>query len=222
MTEELEESLPDEKDDAPFLDPTASVVGEVEIGGNAFLFPGSIVEGDDSKVEVGEESIIMNKASVRSTEENPVSLGKGSFIAHGARLEGCSVGERTLVGMDAVVMEGAEVGEKAIVGTEAIVPEGMEVPDEKLVLGQPAEVVGDVSEEDLEEIEEIRAGLHEKRKEFQIIENRGERFDVFETPKRPKEILEENKVENREKKDIPDADKLDDKLKELEKDHHIF
>ncbi len=222
MTEELEGFLPDEKEAGPFVDPAADIVGEVEIGKNAFLFPGSLVESDASEVKIGEESIIMNKASVRSTENNSVSLGESSFVSHGARLEGCSVGEGALIGMDAVVMEGAEVGKRAIVGTEAIVPEGMEVPDGKLVLGQPAEVVGDVSEEDLEKIDEIRARLHGKRTGFQIIEKRGERFNVFETPKRPKEILEENKVEMQGKKESLDMEELNEKLKELEKDHHVF
>ncbi|MFW5906958.1 MAG: gamma carbonic anhydrase family protein [Candidatus Natronoplasma sp.] len=223
MTEELEEFLPGKEEDSAFLDPTARIVGEVEIGENAFLFPGSLIEGEESDVTIGDGSIMMNKSSVRSTKENPASIGKDAFIAHGARLRGCEIGEGSLVGMDAVVMEGAEVGKGAIVGTDAIVPEGMEVPDGKLVLGQPAEVIEDVSEEDLQKIDEIRERLQEKRDEFKMIEKRGQQFGVFEAPKRPDEILEERKAEmKRVEEDVPDIEKVKEKLKELEEDHYSF
>ncbi|MBS3817840.1 MAG: gamma carbonic anhydrase family protein [Candidatus Thermoplasmatota archaeon] len=222
MTKELEEFLPDEDDDTPFLDPTARVVGDVDIGGNAALFPGCMVEGDEDEVDIGDESIIMNKASIQATEDHPVSLKERSFISHGARLEGCEIGENSLVGLDAVVMEGAEVGKNAIVGTNAIVPEGMEVPDNKLVLGQPAEVVRDVSEEDLDKIDEIRETLTGKRDEFQMIEKRGERFDVFKTPKRPDELLDESEIDREEMKEIPDLEKVREELKDLEEDTHTF
>ncbi len=224
MTRELEEFLPDEgeEDDSPFLDPTARVVGEVEIGKNASLFPGSIVEGDESEVSLGEESIIMNKASIKSSKDHPVSIGKRSFISHGARLEGCSVESGALIGNDAVVMEGAEIGEGAIVGTNAIVPEGMEVPDGKLALGQPAEIVRDVSEEDLEKIDEIRSTMFDKRDEFKMIEKRGKEFDVFDKPKRPDEILKESEVEKKEMKDVPDLEDIREKLDEMGEDNHTY
>ncbi|MBS3781680.1 MAG: gamma carbonic anhydrase family protein [Candidatus Thermoplasmatota archaeon] len=228
MTHELEKFLQDDKDseedDSPFIDPTARTVGDVILGKNAFLFPGSIIEGEESEVDVGEDSIVMNKASVRGTEKHPTSLGKGSFISPGASLIGCDVGKGAMVGIDAVVLEGAEIGENAIVGTNAIVPEGMEVPDKKLVLGQPAEIVRDVSEEELKKIEEIRSDLVWRRKEFKMIEKRAERFNVNETPKRPQEILEENKLEmaDRDEKDVPDLDEVRKKLKDDSEDKHIF
>ncbi len=226
MTKELEDHLPDEKggSDSPFLDPAAKIVGDVEIRNKAFLLPGCMVDGDGSEVYVGEGSIIVNHAFVSSTEDKSVFLGKESFVSPGARLEGCSLEEGVLVGMDSVVMEGAEVGKESIVGTNAIVPRGMKIPERKVVLGQPAEIVKDVSEEDLEKIDEIRKDMYGKRKEFQIIEQRGERFGVFETPKRPHDILEENRAKKREtkKKDVPDMEKVKESLKELEKDNHTF
>ncbi len=228
MTEELERFLPgeddSESDNSPFVDPTARTVGDVAIGHNASLFPGSIVEGDKSKVELGEDSILMNKAFVEGTKEHDTSVGDKAFISAGARLKGCNVGEGAMVGIDAVVLEGAEVGEEAIVGTNAIVPEGMEVPDRKLVLGQPAEIVRDVSEEELEKIDKIRSDLVGKRKEFKIIENRGERFDVFDTPKRPEELKEETKIDEKDMngKEIPDLEKVREELENKFDEDQIF
>lgn len=224
MTKELEEFLPEEgeENDSPFLDPTAQIVGEVEIEKNASLFPGSIVDGDDSEVNIREGSIIMNKALIKAAEDNPVSIGKRSFISHGARLEGCNVEKNALIGMDAVVMEGAVIGEDAIVGTNAIVPEGMKVPEKRLVLGQPAEIVREVSEDDLEKIAEIRSTLIDKREEFKMIEKRGKRFDVFDIPKRPEEILEESEVKKNEMKDIPDLENIREELKKMGEDNHVY
>ncbi len=224
MTEELEKFLPGEEDDSPFLDPAAKVMGDVEIGGDALLFPGCVIEGDDSEVDIAQESIIMNRASVRSTKDNPVSIGKNSLISHGARLEGCMIGEDTLIGMDSVVMEGAEIGDQAIIGTDTIVPENMEIPDRKVAVGKPAEIIEEVSEEDLEKIDQIRTTLHERRTELRMIWERGERFDVFEAPKRPEEILGEKEIdaESMERQEVPSLEELKDKLEGLKEDNQTF
>ncbi len=228
MTRELEEFLPDseesEEQEAPFVDPAARTVGEVMLGPNSFLFPGSMVKGDKSKVEIGEDSILMNRSSVEATEEHETILGDKTFLSPGAELKGCSIGKGTIVGIDAVVLEGAEIGKNAIVGTNAIVPEGKKIPDGKLVLGQPAEVVRDVSDEELKKIQDIRSDLMERRKEFKMIEKRAERFNVNDTPKRPREMLEEKKQEmtDKDQKDVPDLNDIREKLKEKSEDNHIF
>lgn len=226
MTRELEEFLPDdeEEQETAFVDPAARTVGEVMLGSNSFLLPGSIVKGNRSQVEIGENSILMNRASVESTEKHPAALGDETFISPGADLRGCSIGKGTMVGIEAVVLEGAEIGENAIIGTDAVVPEGMKIPDGKLVLGQPAEIARDVSDEDLEKIEEIRSDLMERRKEFKMIEKRAERFNVNDFPKRPREILEENKrvMEDKDEKKVPDLSDIREKLKEESEDKHVF
>jgi len=228
MTRELEEFLPNdeesEKKEPAFVDPTARKVGEVMLGSNSFLFPGSMVRGDKSKVEIGEESILMNKASVESTEEHPATLGDKTFISPGADLRGCSIGRGTMVGIDAVVLKGAEIGKNSIVGTNAIVPAGAKIPDGKLVLGQPAEIIRDVSDEELEKIQDIRSDLMERRKEFKMIEKRAERFNLNDTPKRPQKILEENKrkMAETDKETVPDLDDIREKLKEESENKHLF
>jgi len=228
MTRELEEFLPDdeesEKQETAFVDPAARMVGEVMLGSNSFLFPGSMVKGDRSKVEIGDESILMNKALVESTEKHPTALGDKTFISPGAELRGCSIKKGTMIGIDAVVLEGAEVGKNSIVGTNAIVPKGAEIPEGKVVLGQPAEIVRDVSDEDLEKIQEIRSNLMKRRKEFKMIEKRAERFNVNDTPKRPEEILEESKREmiKRSENKVPDLDDIRKRLEEESEKNYLF
>ncbi len=228
MTRELEEFLPDdeesEKKETAFVDPAARTVGEVMLGANSFLFPGSMVKGDRSKVEIGEDSILMNNSSVESTEQHQTFLGNKTFISPGADLRGCSIGKGTMIGIDAVVLEGADIGKNSIVGTNAIVPKGAKIPDGKVVLGQPAEIVREVSDEDLEKIQDIRSNLMRKRKEFKMIEKRAERFNVNDTPKRPRELLEESKREmaTQDEEKVPDLEDIREKLKEESENKHIF
>ncbi len=229
MTSELEEFLPEgegsEERGSAFVDPAARTVGDVMLGSNSILLPGSIIKGDKSRVEIGEDSILMNGVSVESTEAHTTDLADRTFVSPGADLKGCTIGKGSMVGIDAVVLEGVEVGENSIVGTNAIVPEGMNIPDGKLVMGQPAEIVRDVSEEELEQINKIRSDMMERRKEFKMIEKRAERFKVNETPKRPREILEEEQpgsTRGDEEKNVPDLSDIRERLKERSEDNHTF
>ncbi|MFO7791977.1 MAG: gamma carbonic anhydrase family protein [Candidatus Saliniplasma sp.] len=210
MTDELEEFLPKEKaqiDDSAFLDPTARIVGNVMVSNNSSLWPGSVLDGKKSKIDVGENSIIMNNATIKGTEDNLVKLGKNSFISPGARIKGSKIGKNVLVGLDAVVMEDAEIGEGSIIGTDTIVPQGMKIPDNSIVRGRPAEIVGEVDQETLEELDEIRDHMFKKRDEYKIMMKRGEEYDIFDTPKRPNEILESKKEELFSDEDQEEIDK---------------
>ena len=215
MTDELEDFLPKRKgevDKSAFLDPTARIVGDVMIKDNSSLWPGSVLDGEKSKIEIGEDSIIMNNATIKSTEEHGVTLGDKTFVSPGARIRGVTIGKNVLVGIDAVIMEGAEIGEGSIIGTDTIVPQGMKVPENSIVRGQPAEVVGKVDEETIQDIENIRNKMFKKRDEYKIMMDRGKEFKVFDTPKRPKDILESKK------KDLlndEDEDEFEERMKKI-------
>lgn len=216
MTRNLKDYLPDRENmnigESVFLDPTVRMVGDVTIREKANILTGSIIEADKSNVEIGEESVVMDGASIKSTERHELSIGDRSLIGSGAKLEGCKIGENSLVGIDAVVMEDAEIGDNSIVGTNAIVKEGTKVPDNTLVLGQPAEIIRDVSEEELDKINDIRSHVNWKSKEYKTMIERGEEFDAFESPKRPDEIMDEEINLD----DIEERDDIDELKKELE------
>ncbi|MFW6196848.1 MAG: gamma carbonic anhydrase family protein [Thermoplasmatota archaeon] len=216
MTRKLKEYLPNRENmdigESVFLDPTVRMVGDVTIREKANILTGSIIEADKSDVEIGEESVVMDGASIKSTEGHELTIGDRSLIGSGARLEGCKIGENSLVGIDAVVMEGAEIGDNAIVGTNAIVKEGSKVPDNTLVLGQPAEKIRDVSEEELDKINDIRSHVKWKSQEYKTMIERGEEFETFESPKRPDEIMEEEINLD----DVEERDDIDELKKELE------
>lgn len=234
MTEELKDLIPNREeqdvDDSVFLDPTARLVGDVMMSSDSSLLPGASIKGDKSEVEVGEKSIIMNDATIESTEREKTILGEESFVSPGARIKGARIGDNALVGLDAVILEGADIGEGSIVGTKSIVPEGMEVPENSLVMGQPAEVVREVSSEEIQEIKDIREHVVRKTEEFKIMKKRGEEFDVFDKPSRPDEMLEEfkednmpeDKEEKRDKKRDKKSGDMRDIAKRLEKFQQDF
>ncbi len=226
MNKKLEDTLPgdDEDNQSPFVDPAAKMIGDVKLGKNSFLFPGSVIEGHESKVEVGKDNIIMNNVSVKSTDDHEVRFDDGVFISSGSKIEGCEIGRNTLIGLDAVVLEGVSVGKNSIIGTNAIVPEGMNIPDKKLVLGQPAEIVRDVTDEELEKIESLRSNLMDKRDEFKMIEKRAERFNINSTPQRPKDLWESNKnqLKKNDKEKVPDLDELREKLEKEFDESSLF
>ncbi len=138
MTDELEDFLPKRKgevDKSAFLDPTAKIMGDVMLSDDSSLWPGSVLDGEKSKIKVQENSIVMNNATIKSTDEYSVTLGENSFISPGARIKGSNIGKDVLVGIDAVVMEGSDVGDGSIIGTDTIVPQGMKVPENPLWMG---------------------------------------------------------------------------------------
>ncbi|MFO7990714.1 MAG: DapH/DapD/GlmU-related protein [Thermoplasmata archaeon] len=200
MTEELEKII--DNDDSEmnyFVDPTAKMVGEIEIGKGCGIWPGSIIDADKSKVHLDNDVYVMPNSSIESTEDREVNIGEGSFISPGARLEGCRLGKNTFVGMDAVVMPGVELGDNVLVTNGSIIKSGTKIPDNSVVKGDPAEVVDEVDKAIIEKISKIRTHLNWKSKEYQIMIKRGEMYDVYDTPKRPDEILEEHKKKVSEK-----------------------
>ena len=221
MTDELEEFLPyrkegEETDKSNFIDKTARVIGSVDMGLKISLWPGALIKGDESEVKIDDETTIMSNSSIQGTENHKTEIGKKSLISSGAQLKGCRIGEGVLVGIDAVVLEGAEIGDNSIIGTNAIIPKGMKIPEKSVVMGQPAEIKRDVSDEDLQKVEQIRTDLFRKRDEFKIMMKRGEEFNVYDTPKRPEEILKEHEeLPDEQFDDIMDLEKT---KKEMDKD----
>ncbi|MGM0509522.1 MAG: gamma carbonic anhydrase family protein [Thermoplasmatota archaeon] len=194
MTEELESFTDDDLDGRSyFLDPTARIVGDVMLGEGSFLGDGTIIDSSESEVEIGEDVFMLHKSKIEGKEGYETKVEDGTFISPKARLKGCELGEESFVGTNAVILEGAKIGKESIIAGDTIVPEGMDIPERSVVRGKPGKVVDKVKDEDLERIKEIRSHIDWKKDEFKMMMKRGEQFDVFDTPKRPKEIMEEFK-----------------------------
>jgi carbonic anhydrase/acetyltransferase-like protein (isoleucine patch superfamily) len=124
-----------------FLAEGSVVVGDVEIGDGSSLWFGTIVRGDVNSVRIGARTNVQDMSVVHVTSRtHPTVIGDDVTVGHRAVLHGCTIQDRCLVGIGAIVLDGAVVGPDAMVGAGALVPPGMVVPPGTLVLGAPAKV----------------------------------------------------------------------------------
>ncbi len=124
-----------------FLAEGSVVVGDVELGEASSLWFGTVVRGDVNRVRIGARTNVQDLSVVHVTSRtHPTVIGDDVTVGHRAVLHGCTIHDRCLVGIGAIVLDGAVVGPDAMVGAGALVPPGMVVPPGTLVLGAPAKV----------------------------------------------------------------------------------
>ena len=145
-----------------YMDPLARIIGDVTLEEDVVVLYGTILRGDDDKVLVREEAVILENSLVEAPKGFPVTIGRRALISHGAIVHGATIGEGALVGIGAIVLDGAVVGEEAIIAAGAVVPPGKEIPPRTLALGVPAKPVKELSESDLKKVREELEAVHRK------------------------------------------------------------
>jgi carbonic anhydrase/acetyltransferase-like protein (isoleucine patch superfamily) len=130
-----------------FIAPNAAVIGDVTMHDKSSVWFGCVLRGDAERIEVGAGSNIQDGTVLHADPGFPMVVGENVTVGHNAMLHGCTIGDGSLVGIGAVVLNGARVGKSCLIGANALVTEGMEIPDGSLVLGMPAKIKGQLSEE---------------------------------------------------------------------------
>lgn len=136
--------------ESAFVHSNASVIGNVTIGRDVYVGPGAVIRGDWGAVEIADGCNVQETCVIHSFPGVTVVLEESAHIGHGAVIHGARIGRNALIGMNAVVMDHAMVGAGCIVGALCFVPADMRISDRKVVVGNPAKVVKDVSDEMLE------------------------------------------------------------------------
>jgi carbonic anhydrase/acetyltransferase-like protein (isoleucine patch superfamily) len=126
---------------AAYIDPSARVYGQVEIGEGASLWPCSVIRSEGFHVRIGRFTNLQDHVMVHVGYNKPTIVGDYCSITHRVVLHGCTIGNNCLIGIGATVMEGAMIGENSIVAGHAFVPDNMIVPPNSIVMGTPAKVV---------------------------------------------------------------------------------
>ena len=124
---------------------TASVIGRVRLDEGASVWYGAVLRGDNDLIHLGRNTNIQDGSVLHTDGGIPLVLGDNVTIGHQVMLHGCSVGDGTLIGIQAVVLNGAKIGRNCIVGAGALVTEGKEFPDGSLIVGSPARLVRPLS-----------------------------------------------------------------------------
>lgn len=133
--------------ESAFIHPNATVTGNVVIGRDVYVGPGAAIRGDWGGVIIEDGCNVQEGCVIHMFPGVTVVLEQNAHIGHGAVVHGARIGENALIGMNAVVMDNAVVGSGCIVGALCFVPSKMEIPPRKVVVGNPAKIVKDVSED---------------------------------------------------------------------------
>jgi len=133
-----------------FIAPGAAVIGSVELGESVSVWFNAVIRGDNDHIKIGDGSNIQDGCILHVDEGYPLDIGQDVTVGHKVMLHGCSIGDGSLIGMNAVVLNGARIGKNCLIGAHALVTEGQEIPDGSLVLGSPAKVIKPVSNAMLE------------------------------------------------------------------------
>jgi len=137
-------------DDTNYIAETAALVGDVILGRDASIWHHCTLRGDVNWIRVGPETNVQDHTVVHVTHGTaPADIGARVTIGHGAIVHGCTVEDEVLVGMGATILDHAVIGRHSIVGVQALVTKGTRVPPRSLVLGQPAEAVRTVTDEEV-------------------------------------------------------------------------
>jgi len=131
-----------------FVDPSAQVIGDVELGDDASIWMNTVVRGDVNRIRIGARTNVQDNCVLHVTAQHATTLAEDVTVGHSVTLHGCTIERRCLLGIGAIVLNGAVVGEESIVAAGALVPEGMAVPPRSVVMGAPAKVRRPVTEEE--------------------------------------------------------------------------
>jgi carbonic anhydrase/acetyltransferase-like protein (isoleucine patch superfamily) len=130
-----------------FVHPQAAVTGNVIIGKNVYIGPGAAVRGDWGEIIIEDGCNVQENCTIHMFPGTTVLLKEAAHIGHGAIIHGATIGKNVLVGMNAVLMDNVVVGDECIIGALCFVPDGMQIPNRKIVVGSPAKIIKDVTDE---------------------------------------------------------------------------
>ena len=136
-----------------FVADSVDVIGDVTMGENSSVWFGSVLRADMHYIKIGKRTNIQDNCTVHvTTDLHPTTIGDDVTIGHNVILHGCEIKDRCLIGMGAIIMDGAVIGEGSLIGAGALVSPGTIIPPESVVVGLPAKVVRQTSEDENREI----------------------------------------------------------------------
>ncbi|MCB1756317.1 MAG: gamma carbonic anhydrase family protein [Gammaproteobacteria bacterium] len=123
-----------------FIAPDASVIGSVILHKQSSVWFNVVIRADNDVIEIGERSNIQDGSVLHVDPGYPISIGRDVTVGHKVMLHGCTIGDGSLIGMNAVVLNGAVIGKGCLIGANTLITENMQVPDGSMVLGSPGRI----------------------------------------------------------------------------------
>ena len=136
--------------DSAWVADSAEVMGNVEMAEDTSIWFGAVVRGDTEVIRIGRGSNIQDCSVLHADIGMPLTLGEHVTVGHQVMLHGCTIGDGSLIGIQAVVLNGAKIGKNCLVGAGSLVTEGKEFPDGCMILGSPAKAVRQLTDAQIE------------------------------------------------------------------------
>ncbi len=130
-----------------FVHPQAAVTGNVIIGKNVYIGPGAAIRGDWGQIIIEDGCNVQENCTLHMFPGTTVHLKESAHIGHGAIIHGATIGKNSLVGMNAVIMDDVEIGDECVIGALSFVSADTKIPNRKIVVGNPAKIIKEVSDE---------------------------------------------------------------------------
>ncbi len=157
-----------------FVAAEAVLIGDVRLGERVSIWPGVVIRADNDSIVVGDDSNVQDGAVLHADPGFPLWIGDGVTVGHQAMLHGCTIGDGSLIGIQALVMNDAVIGRESLLGAGALVTEGKSFPERSLLLGAPARVKRQLTEAEIDSLRDAansyvqRAALY--RRSLEAIE----------------------------------------------------
>jgi carbonic anhydrase/acetyltransferase-like protein (isoleucine patch superfamily) len=153
-------------DPSAYVTDSANVIGKADIRANASIWFDVTIRGDNECITVGANSNVQEGCVLHTDPGYPLTIGDNVTIGHQAMLHGCTIGDGSLIGIQAVILNGAKIGKNCLVGAGALVTEDKEFPDNSLIIGSPAKAVRTLGEADVARMHGNTANYVERGKLF--------------------------------------------------------
>ena len=136
----------------------ATVLGSVIMAHNVSVWFNAVIRGDNEVITIGENSNIQDGSVLHTDPGLPLTIGKNVTVGHKVMLHGCTIGDNSLIGINAVVLNGAKIGKNCLIGANSLIPEGREIPDGSLVMGSPGKIIRALTAEQIKGLTMSAAG----------------------------------------------------------------
>lgn len=133
-------------DESNFIAPNATLIADVTLGEQTSIWFNVVIRADVASINIGEQTNIQDGSILHVDAQFPMTIGDKVTVGHKVMLHGCTIGDNTLIGMNAVVLNGANIGKNCLIGANSLVTENMQVPDGHLVMGSPAKIIKPLDE----------------------------------------------------------------------------
>ena len=145
---------------------SAQVIGSVWLGNQSSIWFNAVLRGDNDLISVGANSNVQDGSVLHTDAGCPLTIGENVTVGHNVMLHGCTIGDNSLIGINAVVLNRARIGRNCIIGANALITEGKEIPDGSMVMGSPGKVVRQLTEAEIAGLSRSAAGYVANARRF--------------------------------------------------------